>query len=817
MRIVVIVLMIVLALAATSLIAFIVAKHDQLSTHARDTVPRSVREPDAHPPKPPTTPLDATRPSQKSPALESATDERSRLDKVVWATEVKAQEYEEAFVALWDAMRAKGEDQHELLATFPFTELLIKHFGAPESHRWVEIARMDGAAKPLDQRAWLDLVSGFARDGYRLKYVEFHHSAFDLEPSGVARSKMSLKLFIIHPQRKERHVISGSLRVLWSDAVDAKGMHIARSIDATEMTLTSRTGDDAFAEEFVTIPEKHTAPFQSALEPTLVYDLDGDGKDDIVLPRWNKVYINQGSSGHVAFDLRPLAAHPLVEVPGGLLITTGVLADVTGDGNVDLVLAGIDLPPMLFEGGPGGTFPTAPHPIVDLPKEAFRLPMGMTAGDVDGDGRADLWIGQYRRPFDDASMPNPYWDANDGYPSFLLINNGDGTFRDATAAAGLSAKRHRRNYSASFVDLDDDGRLDLVTVNDFSGVDIFRNLGKGVFADATDETVDQRHSYGMSHAFADFNGDGRLDLFVAGMGSTTARRLEYMKLGRADFPEHQKMRMPMGYGNRMYLGGADHRYQQAPFNDQVARTGWSWGCTALDVDNTGNIDLFVNNGFMSRKTAKDYCSRWWTHDIYQASEPAKPDMLATVMNELEQGSGSSWNGFEHKALLMNEGGTSFIDTAFAMNLAYEWDARAAVSADFDGDGMVDVMTVNSQYNSAFLPIDPVLRVFRNQMPNTNHWIGVRLREEPGHCAMGAKITVRAGGREHVAVLVSGDSFRCQHPLCKHVGLGLAASVDAVEVRWIDGAKRVIEHPAIDRELTISAGPDAPPAATSTDR
>ena len=76
-------------------------------------------------------------------------------------------------------------------------------------------------------------------------------------------------------------------------------------------------------------------------------------------------------------------------------------------------------------------------------------------------------------------MPVPHYDANDGVPAFLLLNDGHGFFTDVTGASGLEKKRWRRLFSASFADLDGDGRLDLVTASDFAGVDVYRNEGAG--------------------------------------------------------------------------------------------------------------------------------------------------------------------------------------------------------------------------------------------------------------------------------------------------------------------------------------------------
>ena len=106
------------------------------------------------------------------------------------------------------------------------------------------------------------------------------------------------------------------------------------------------------------------------------------------------------------------------------------------------------------------------------------------------------------------------------------------------------------------------------------------SLAPGAYS-VTASLVDDHSSFGMSHTFGDFDTDGRLDLYVTGMGSTTARRLQSMGLGRDDLPEFDAMRTRIGYGNRMYLGGDDGGFRQPPFKDDVARSGWAWGWATL--------------------------------------------------------------------------------------------------------------------------------------------------------------------------------------------------------------------------------------------
>ena len=160
-------------------------------------------------------------------------------------------------------------------------------------------------------------------------------------------------------------------------------------------------------------------------------------------------------------------------------------------------------------------------------------------------------------------MPTPYYDALDGYPAYLLLNNGDGTsFTEKTEASGISKKRNRRTFSSSLYDYDGDLDLDLLVVSDFAGVDLYQNDGDGQFSDVTDEVFYNRHLFGMAHSIEDFNHDGILDLYAIGMSSTTARRLDRMNAGRSEFPGHNEMRSAMGYGNRLYLGTSNGGFEE---------------------------------------------------------------------------------------------------------------------------------------------------------------------------------------------------------------------------------------------------------------
>jgi hypothetical protein len=462
----------------------------------------------------------------------------------------------------------------------------------------------------------------------------------------------------------------------------------------------------------------------------------------------------------------------------------------------------------LFRGDARGRFVTPGVRVAKLPLPLIN-PSSTTAGDIDGDGDLDVWITQYKDPYEQGSMPTPFHDANDAHPSYLLVNRGDGTFDDATESAGLAPKRFRRTFAASFVDLDGDYDLDLLVTSDFAGTDIYLNDGTGHFTDETNALLEETASFGMAHTFADYDQDGALDFYVIGMASTTMRRLNQMGLVREDQPGHLELRSRMGYGNRMYLARGKRAFRQPEYKDTVARSGWSWGTTSFDFDSDGDMDVYVANGHVSGKTTKDYCTRYWCHDIFVGDSQANPviDSLfdKTYSSRFSEDTRLSWDGYQKNHLFMNQSGEDFVNVAFLMNSALIEDSRAVISDDFDADGRPDILVRSTHKDSSTGRSYNVLHLLLNRWPIQNNWIGLQLRIEPGGpSTIGAVIRVRSNSGEQLAHVVTGDSYIAQHAPMKHFGLGSDTTVDSIEIRWPDGTVEVMESPAINTYHVVSS-------------
>jgi len=729
-------------------------------------------------------------------SLEDWIAHQQHLEETVWADEFISQQYERTLVALWDALllaKRSGDRaaKPKILTSIDFESLTIGTMAPVETlDHGIGVFEARRPNTALTHADWVGFVERLSNAGYRLVQSEWHHARFS-PPSddSPAQSQVAITLHLIEGSDARRIIVEGELAVVWSDRRDDRGNPIPAQIDATALRMLTRSGPVPF--ERALRFEQPTRGGLSGIHPVLLYDLDEDGLLDVIMVGALRILWNRGEG---RFTKARLIDHPYK------LTETGVIADMNGDSHPDLMSTRARGDLLLYLGDGEGRFPDEPM-LTPRFEQPLRGPSSLTVGDIDGDGDLDVWLAQYKPPYLGGQMPTPYYDANDGYPAYLLLNDGQGNFSFGTAAAGLEAKRFRRTYASTFFDLDGDIDLDLLVISDFAGIDLYHNDGRGHFTDANDTLRADRHLFGMSAALADYNLDGRLDFFVAGMASTTARRLEAMGLGRAERPDMQEMRMRMAFGNRMYLAG-DDGWREPDFRDQVARTGWTWGTTAFDFDNDRDPDLFTANGHISGRSTKDFCVNFWCHDIFDGvseSNEALGLLMGKKMKALYAGA-ESWDGHQKNQLLMNLEGAGFVNIAFLMGVANSFDSRSAVSGDIDLDGRVDLVVVEDHGLKG-----QKLHIYRNRLETENHWIGVRLLEEGnGISPVGASVSVHTAEQTHVGQIVTGETVLGQHPTTRHFGLGSSTRVESIEVRWPNGMTRIVHNPEVDRYHRIEA-------------
>ncbi len=617
-------------------------------------------------------------------------------------------------------------------------------------------------AKAVEAARALVNVSG-TREVLRSRVAEWQRMGWELrrsrwnllewEPTGLS-SRVRFELLLSNSVTLHRLSLRGELTASGGSGVVDGCPRI--EIQSLEILQSERPPGYQVAGEFELPVPPHT-PF---CDP-LISVPRADGRGDDLLMVGAALWLRNHPDG---WKMEPLTGLPAERV------WAATAADWNQDGHTDLLLAGSDGLRVL-EGpewtGPGKLLWRSPTP--------WRHPQVIAFGDVDGDGSPDVFVGQYKLPYQGGQFPTPFHDANDGFESVLLRGHPDGTLSDATAAWGLEHRRRRRLYSASFADWNDDGLPDLILVSDFAGVDLFRNTGRGRFEDVTRQLGDGRHLFGMAHATGDFNDDGRTDMYAIGMGSPTAERLQRMRLSHAAWPEDQRFRREMTYGNRLFLGGPSG-FQPPPWAGTVASGGWAWAVTALDVDNNGTLDFHLCQGHETRASTRDYERQFWIHDIHVAQSTNNPVTDVYFRNAAGRRAAdqASYGGWQDGALLLQERPGQFIDAAWLTGTSIPADTRNAVAFNLDGDGRMDLAVTTFE---EWPRRRQRLILLQNRHPDTGAWIGFQFDDG----TVDARIRVRSGGITRERRITPGESYRSQSVGRIHVGLGAPAPIESVDL------------------------------------
>jgi hypothetical protein len=229
-------------------------------------------------------------------------------------------------------------------------------------------------------------------------------------------------------------------------------------------------------------------------------------------------------------------------------------------------------------------------------KEAIGF--SAVAGDVNGDGRLDVYVTSYNRY--GQVTPDSWFRATNGTPNLLFISQRDGTFREEAAKWGVNDKRW--SYAAEFADINSDGKIDLYVANDFGEKAMYINKGDRFVDEAAERGVLDPGN-GMGVSFGDYNNDGRLDLHASNMSSTAGNRI----LSRL-FPNSSakdNVLKKLAAGNNLYENTGDGKFKDVTAEVGGFLGGWAWGGGFIDFDNDGWEDIYTPNGFISGKSMKD--------------------------------------------------------------------------------------------------------------------------------------------------------------------------------------------------------------------
>ncbi len=437
--------------------------------------------------------------------------------------------------------------------------------------------------------------------------------------------------------------------------------------------------------------------------------------------------------------------------------------------------------------------------FADISASSLRTPlgygMGAAAADYDNDGDSDLYLTRVG--------------------SNVLLRNDGNTLVDVAPAAGVNDARW--GTSTGFLDYDNDGDLDIFAANyvAFSAADhaicqrgsirtyceptsyaptndlLYRNDGEH-FSEVAFSAGIKEKGRGLGAAFSDYDLDGDTDIYVANDGQANFlyvnedgvfidRGLE--RGGRFNSDGRAEAGMGVDWGDFDNDGWPDllatnfsyethtlYRNKNGTLRDITQSTGLDplsytalgFGCFFFDYDNDGLLDLFVANGHVL-------------------------DQIARVDSSLSYA--------QTDQVLRNINGEHFIDISAELGIALRQKhvSRAALKADFDNDGDLDILVTAT---------DAPPRLLRNDATHANHWLAVALFSAPYHHALGARVTVTTPDRRMQRQRQSGGSYLSASDSRLYFGLGSATTAN-IEIHWPDGTQQMLENIAADQILSIT--------------
>jgi hypothetical protein len=345
-------------------------------------------------------------------------------------------------------------------------------------------------------------------------------------------------------------------------------------------------------------------------------------------------------------------------------------------------------------------------------------------------------------------------------------------------------------------DYNDDGRPDLYVVNDFGRSTLYRNEGNGTFTDVTVESGTLAYGAGMSASFGDYDNDGRLDLYVAQIRSEHAWFAEAPTVGRymlnswrqgvwkTDMPLYFEIFRQSGFafvdvfqqmasGNTLLRNRGDGTFEDVSAKAGANPVGWFWGSAFADFDNDGWQDIYSADGWVYNDPGTEI-----ELDFLNNVVSRQADYKTGVFFDPKNFGRSSWHGWERNRHLRNNGDGTFLEIGRAAGTDLLLNSRGITVADFWNRGALDIAVAASTDRHALLRNDVAAGDGRH------NWLAVELvGTRSNRDAVGARVTVAAGGRRQVREVALGDGYGSQNSLRLHFGLGSQAAVDEMTVRW----------------------------------
>lgn len=444
-----------------------------------------------------------------------------------------------------------------------------------------------------------------------------------------------------------------------------------------------------------------------------------------------------------------------------------VWGDYDNDGYEDLFLYKWGKP-VLFHNNAGKSFTRI---------EQTSFPAWVNANtaiwfDYDRDGLLDIFLGGYFpenvnlwKLETTRMMPESFEYAKNGGRKYLFHNLGDGKFEEVSERVGINTRRWA--LAAGAVDLRGTGYPDLFIANDYGVAELFFNDSGKRFIEAGEKTgVGFAPKSGMNVSFGDVLNRGQFGIYVSNISE------EGILL------QGNNLWIP-----RVGTKGENLKYDNLAHDMNVEFGGWSWGAQFGDLNNDGNLDLFLTNGFISLDKSANY---WYDYS------------KITVGNNSIIGDAANWppmnnrslGGYQQKRVWINDGAGKFNEVAQSVGVRETFDGRSVVLVDLWNRGVLDVIVANQRA--------PLL-IYKNTVATENKWIDFELEGAVNNkSAIGTQVSVFWNSGQQIQEVSGGIGFCSQNQRRLHFGLGKTEKIEKVLIRWASGKTQTIENPELNK-------------------
>lgn len=494
-------------------------------------------------------------------------------------------------------------------------------------------------------------------------------------------------------------------------------------------------------------------------------DFDGDGHPDLYFAGDGGGALYRNISGQRFEDV----SHSV-----GLSLAgesrAGYFVDYDNDGDLDLYITFVYQSNRLYENDGTGAFSDVTEQRElnsgkDVTHEAVWF-------DMDNDGLLDLYTANFG-PWPEGVSPTLGRNNQNGGPNRLyrqrLWANGQRSFEEIGSEMGVADRGWTHCVGAW--DYDQDGDLDLFSLNDFGASLVYRNNGGQSFDEVSGSLHLDATYNAMSFTLLDLNHDGHLSIYVTQIIKLMHRQ-RYIKPTEETqvvFGLENLENLRTLYGNKIYTRRDDGVYKDVhETRVEPADYGWAWDVSALDYENDNDLDLIILNGT--------------DNQIPTREGEAREEYL----------DGREYLTFyssQRNLCYLSEDGY-FYDVSEHCPISYVGNSRSSAFFDFDSDGDLDV-AINDYSGTA--------RLFENLQQSGNNWVRLELEGSlSNRNAIGAQVQIRFSDQVRYDQVVSGSGFLSQNPMALHFGLGSADQVDNVVITWPSGTKQELSGLAVNQ-------------------